>query len=385
MKLYSKQCYLFIAIFAIAALNTSAQKALPTATPPDDTINIFTEEVQLNVMAQSKYGDSLPVLTKDDLLVVESGDPQTITSMKRFPSNVLLLLDTGTQVNFGKDLALTRLTAKILVKNLSNADSIAVLQYYNKIETISDWTNTRDEIYANLDRRLFMGKRSRFAEALNAAVRKFEAKPLENRHLVLVSDGLESVREEEDVRNALQNVLAANITIHVISYTALQLENSKKSTKRFRINKEKTPPRVPEFIFEDILRGLPVSQKEKEFLRNLNNAQRIGILNMDKEMLRFIEQTRRAWQESEKALETLADDTGGIFYSPESAESMLKFASEVSKAIGSQYVITYTPTKTFADSTKGEVRKVRVSTHRTDVRIRSREKIFVGNTVQKEN
>ena len=78
----------FLIIFmGLSALDGFAQN--PSPTPPDEQINILTEEVRLNVTAQYADGRFVPTLTKDDLLIVESGDPQTITSMKRVPANVI--------------------------------------------------------------------------------------------------------------------------------------------------------------------------------------------------------------------------------------------------------------------------------------------------------
>ena len=84
--------------------------AAPTP-PPEDPIKISTEEVHLNVTAQSDAGKFIPTLTANDLLVVEEGDPQTITSIKKVPANVLLLLDMGSELNFVKRISATRLIA----------------------------------------------------------------------------------------------------------------------------------------------------------------------------------------------------------------------------------------------------------------------------------
>jgi hypothetical protein len=68
-----------------------------------------------------------------------------------------------------------------------------------------------------------------------------------------------------------------------------------------------------------------------------------------------------------------------MFQAPEQTETMWLFATEIAKAIDSQYVVTYTPTKPFADSENGEARKIRVSTHCSGVQIRSRQKLVVKN------
>src|SRR5215207_11231590 len=129
--------------FACLCVFTFTAFAQDDRTPPDEPIKIATEEVHLNVTAQTAGGSFVSTLTPDDLLIVEEGTPQKIESMKKLPASVLLLLDTGGNLNFAKSLDMTRLTAKLLVEKLSDGNTIAVLQSYNKIETVADWTNNR--------------------------------------------------------------------------------------------------------------------------------------------------------------------------------------------------------------------------------------------------
>lgn len=363
-------------LFAAFLLNLFAFSILaqePSPTPPDETVKILTEEVHLNVSAQDENGKFVPTLTKDDLLIVESGDPQTITSMKHVPANVLLLLDTGGNLTYAKNVAATGIAAKIFVKYLSPKDTLAVMQYNDKIETIFDWTSDFSSAMTAMDAKLLSGKRSRFSEALNAAVEMFKSRPLENRHLILISDGLESVAAAAAQQAALQNLLAANITVHIISCTQLEEKRTRKAARRINLGDGKTKPRVPKEIFETTLIGLTLEQKA--FLRAMNEAQRIVIVNLDNEMLRTIRRKREEWQTSETKLQNIAEDTGGVFQAPEEYETMLKLAAEIANAVDSNYVITYTPKRPIAESPDGETRKVRVSSRRVGVRIKSRQKI----------
>jgi len=355
---------------------------VPTPFPTvDEPVKVVTEEVKLNVMARS-YGRFVPTLKPDDLLIVEEGTPQVITSMRRVPANVLLLLDMGGDLNLGKSTAMTRLTAKILIDNLLPEDTIAAIQYSDKIETVSDWTKDRDAIFDGLDRRLLSGKRSRFSDALNSAVASFNARPLENRHLVLISDGLESVADDTAQANALQNILAANITIHVISYTQLAAEQANKASRRVTFGKGDTKPRIPDYIFEDFIRSVParsprVQAEIQNFLRAGNQSQRLVIISLDNKRVTFLRKRVADLRESETTMQTLAENTGGAFQAPEEPVTMLKFALEVAGVIGSQYVVTYSPTKPTASSLHSETRKVRVGTHCDGIEIRSRQKLIL--------
>ena len=354
----------------------------PTLTPTDEPIKIFTEEVHLNVSAQNNDGKFVPTLKADDLLIVEEGTPQTITSMKRVPANVLLLLDTGSELNFIKSLKMTRVTAKLFLHSLLPEDTISVMQYYDKIETIADWTQDFNLVSTKLDTKLFSGKRTRFSDALNAAIEQFKTRPLKNRHLVLITDGLENTANESAQINALQNIVAANITVHVLSYTTFEQEQAKKASRRLKLGDGKTKDRVPDEVLESILQMIPevpgkVSMRET--MRSMYKSQGILVFDLDNERRKLIQKKQDDWQKSQEKLKNLAEDTGGIFQAPEEFETMFRLAIRVANAVDSNYIVTYTPTKPIADTKNFEQRKVRVSSHCDGVEIRSRHKVILNS------
>ncbi len=368
-----------MAVVLLFLVYTSARAQSPTPTPADDPVKIATEEVKLNVMARS-YGRFVPTLKPDDLLVVEGGVPQTITSMRRVAANVLLMLDTGGNLNFAKSTAMTRLAATIVVGNLLPEDTVSVIQYNDKVETISDWTHDRETIYEGLDKRLFSGKRSRFSDGLNAAVDLFRSRPIENRHLVLISDGLESVADAAQRQIALQDLLAANITVHVISYTQMESKPTEKASKRITIGKGDTKPRMPEWVFEEMIKSLPINNpiakaKVANFLRSGNTAQRLLIITLDSKRIDVLRKKVTDLQESETTMKTLAEDTGGVFQAPEEPVTVFELAGEIANVIGSQYVITYSPTEPLPEDLPFEMRKIRVGTHCSGVEIKARQKL----------
>lgn len=372
MKINFAEKLLFVSILLTFAISAFAQTPTPT---PDEPIKIFTEEVQLNVTAQTASGKFVPTLTKDDLLIVEEGTPQKIESMKKTPASVLFLLDTGGNLNFAKTINMTRLTAKLLVEKLSKDNSIAVMQSYDKIETVSDWTNNREKIQGDLDKKLFSGNRSRFSDSINAAIKMFENRSLENRHLIFFGDGLDSIATKNERQKAFQNLLAANITVHVIAYNKMEAARAKGATRRFQIGEEREAPRVPDYILEQIVQELP--REFKDGYIKFAKSERLFIIRLDNPSIKLAKQKREDWMKSEAELQALAEDTGGMFQASEETATMWLFAVEIARAIDSQYVVTYIPTKSFADSESGEARKVRVSTHCDGVQIRARQKIVL--------
>lgn len=357
------------------SLSVFAQTPAPTPPDEDEPVRIFTEEIHLNVTVQSSYGKTVPRLKIDDLLVVESGDPQTITSLKRIPASVLVLLDMGGNLNFVKNINKTRLTAKILVQSLADGNTLAVMQSYDRIETVTDWTNDRASVQDDLDKKLFGGNRSQFAGSIEAAIEMFRGRPLENRHLVFIGDALDSVAPAEERRTAFENLLAANITVHIIAYNKMEAARAEKASRRFQIGEEREAPRLPDEVLENIIQSLP--REMRDGFRRMMKSERILILRLDNKMLKAARKKRADLLKSETELESLAEDTGGMFQAPEQIETMWTFAVEVGKAIDSQYVITYMPTKPIAETGNLDTRKVRVSTHLDGVRIRSRHKIVI--------
>jgi VWFA-related protein len=373
MKIHRRKWLCLIALMASFSFSISAQEATPQPTPTDEPIRILTEEVRLNITAQTVNGKFVPTLKPDDLLIVESGTPQKIESMKRVPASVLLLLDTGGNLNFAKSLNLTRLTAKLLVEKISPGNAFAVMQSYNKIETVSGWTENRETVQNDLDKKLFSGNRSQFSASVNAAIELFKTRPPENRHLVFIGDGLDSLATDNERRKALQNLLAANITLHVIAYNKMEAKRAKPMTRRIQIGEEIETPRIPEQQLELIIQSLPTNMRDG--FRRMAKAERLFIIRLDNQALKLAKQKLEQWQKSETELQATAEETGGMFQAPEEMETMWRFAGEIAQAIDSQYVVTYIPTKSFAAPENAGARKIRVSTHCDGVVIRSRQKV----------
>ena len=381
MALNFRKC-LFVFILTVFSAVSVVSQEKPTPTPPEETIKIATEEVHLNITAQTADGRFVTTLTPDDLLIVEEGTPQKIESMKKVPASVLLLLDTGGNLNFAKTLNMTRLTAKLLVEKISAENQVAVMQSYNKIETVSDWTNDHETLQNDLDRKLFSGNTSRFTDSVNAAIKMFETRSLENRHLVFIGDALDSFASENERQQAFQNLIAAGITVHVIAYNKMEAMRGKGATRSFQIGEEREAPRLPDHVLEGIIQGLPKEMRDN--FRRMAKSERLFIIRLDKKAIKLAKQKREDWIKGETELQTLAEDSGGMFQAPEAPETMWLLAEEIAKAIDSQYVVTYIPIKPFTGSDTSENRKVRVSTHCSGVQIRARQKIVLVPKKAKE-
>jgi len=80
---------------------------------------------------------------------------------------------------------------------------------------------------------------------------------------------------------------------------------------------------------------------------------------------------------SEKWLTELAAETGGSIFLPVVPEEMLAKAENVAREIGSEFVVTYRPTKPLAEAKPGEYRQIEVASRRVGLYLRSRRGYFV--------
>src|ERR1044072_5849464 len=64
----------------------------PDKTTDQERIRIFTEEVIFTVKVTDTQGRFDPTLNKDELLILEDGQPQEVLSARHLTANVLLLI-----------------------------------------------------------------------------------------------------------------------------------------------------------------------------------------------------------------------------------------------------------------------------------------------------
>ncbi len=352
---------LFACLWFIFATAILAQT--PTPTPIADKPEVvYTEEIKLNIAAFDLSGNFADSLKKEDVVISEDGRLHQANIIQHTPAKVLILLDTGGENRVAKDFKNTRETAKKLISFLQNDDEVALMQYHDKIEVISDWTTDKATLSNILDKKMNFGSRSRFSEALRNATDFLERLKGENRHLVLISDGLDSLSTQEQRVAAIRNLTATNINVHIFSYTALEQQVVEKRTKSVRGGGKKA-------IELPAGADMPASAKPPSVP--------LMTINTDREMVRKNKEHGESLKRSERELAQLSDDTNGIFYLPDTTEEMLEKTEHLAKNIDSQYVVTYTPKRPLSESPNGEVRTIEVTSKRDNVIILARRKLLV--------
>jgi VWFA-related protein len=347
--------------------NAQSGKVTPTPTPPpevedDDTERVFTDEIKVNITAFDSRGKFYSGVRAEDLVISENGALHQATSVRRVPANVLIVLDTGGEDRQAKDFKTTRETAKALIKNLQTEDSVAILEYNDKAEIIAEWTNNKNQLYEILNKNLKFGRRSQFVEALNLAVKFFRKSDLENRHLVLISDGLDSTGNDQQRAAAIKNLLTTDINVHIFSYTKLESEVVQQRGKVVTYGGTKRPELPPGA-------DIPVQGQTKN--------RPIVTINTDREMLKKIKERKEALEKSEKSLTELSESTNGIIFLPETHDEMIEKTEFLAQNIDSQYVVTYTPKRALSEVRTTEERNIQITSRRDGLEVLAKRKLIV--------
>jgi VWFA-related protein len=343
----------------------------PQPSPEQEQIKVFTEEVRLPVVAFNDFGGFDPSLEMDDLLVLEDGVPQQIRSIQRIPANVLLLLDTGNEITLGKSVDMTRAIAMRVIGALGGEQRLAVMQFNERVELLQDWTTDKAQVALALKKKLYSGKRSRLSEGVQTAAEKLKETPAGSRHVVIVTDGVETPGGRVVYSEAVKRLISAQATVHIISYTQLvrQAIDERNKGGVFKtgdgVQRDGNPggqdPTLP-----------PGMTRSPSF--------RIGTIDTDRQMRRWYKRYGESTKESEKRLVSLASETGGQMLLPTSKEAMLAEGEAVARDIGSQYVITYAPKRPLASSPAGEYRRIEIAARRTGLTLRARRGYIVTTT-----
>jgi len=360
-----------VALLAFAAARSSSQEpakpqASPSPTPEkeQESVKVFTEEVRLPVVAFDSYGHYDPTLELNDVLVLEDGVAQQLRSLRHVPANVLFLLDTGGESSglggMSKSTSLTRDVASRLVTKLEDGASIAVMQSGNATEMLQPWTTDKAAVLKTLKNKLLSSKRSRISDAIANASVQLKDRPEGSRHVVMITDGVDSPGGKVDRAEAMRKLMAARATVHIISYTEFVRQKNPKNNTPISAG-----PRPPS--------SDPITATNPTLPPGQTRSPSYGIsIRFDPAMKRQRKAYEAEVKKSQQALKNIAEETGGRMMLPVDSMEMLAQANEVARAIGAEYVVTYRPKRPLAEAQPGEYRRIEVASRRVGVSLQSR-------------
>lgn len=355
----------FLAIFLLFAGTVAAQsgRIKPTPTPEATPEVIETEEVRINVLAFTEEGKFVDGVNAEDLVITENDILHQPSSLRRIPANVLIVMDTGGELRSAKTLDQTRRTAAALIAALRPEDSVAVMAYSDKPEVVGEWTSDKEAALAAVGRAKF-GLRSAFLDALKLGAELLTREGIENRHMVLITDGTDSYQNALAREAELRNMLTTDINIHVISYTRMELTDIEPRTKAI----SNTPPRpaLPPEIAQQLPNGA----------RDVATAPKVGpTINLDRKHLDTMKRRKADLELAEQQLLDLTENTNGTIIIPLTREEMVEKTAAVARIIDGSYVLTYQPKISFAEK-QGE-RNISVTSKRPGLVVEAKRKLVV--------
>ena len=352
-----------------AGLGQAQQKPpqpLPSPTPneEDDRVKVFTEEVRLPVIAVDQFGHYDPTVVPDDILVLEDGVAQQIKSVRRIPANVVLVLDTGGELSglggISKRTSLTRDVAIELLNRLRDDTWVEVMQFNNSVDVLQTWTRDRPATLKVLKTKVSSGKRARFADAVAAAAQQLQDRPEGSRHVVFITDGVDTPGGKVDRGQALRQLAAARATVHIISYTEfVRQEKPKKANSEIR----QVPTSHDPIATMDPTQP-PGTTRSPSYV--------LGSITFDPAMRRQRKAYEEAIKTSQQILTDIADETGGQIFLPKTSDEMIAQAREAAREVGAEYVVTYRPKRPLSEAQKGQYRRIEVASRRVGLSLRSR-------------
>ena len=362
--------FLFILTLATAGFAQSQRKpptALPSPTPiEDDRVTVFTEEVRLPVIAVDQFGHYDPTVVPDDILVLEDGVAQQVKSIRRIPANVILVLDTGGELSglggVSKRTILTRDVALELLSRLREDIWVEVMQFNNSVDLLQTWTRDRPATVKVLKTKLSSGKRVRFADAVAAAAQQLKDRPEGSRHVVFITDGVDTPGGKLTLAQAMKQMAAARATVHIISYTEYVRQPQ---------------PKKPG---SDVVRQVPTSHDPITTMdptqppgTTRSPAYVVHSITFDPAMRRQRKAYEDAIRNSQQILTEMAEETGGQIYLPKTSDDMMSQARDAAHEVGAEYVVTYRPKRPLSSAKKGEYRRIEVASRRVGLGLRSRQ------------
>ncbi|PYS80912.1 MAG: hypothetical protein DMF67_18795 [Acidobacteria bacterium] len=373
--------FISTAFIILSAAPLRAQSGIhPKPTPtPEEAESIYTEEVRIPVFAFDEQGHFDPRLEVDDVLVVEDGVPQQVKSVRRTPASVLLVLGTGWDLDPALRANTTRDIALGVLKDLREGDRVAALQFNDRTTLLQDWTGDRVQAARALKSKLASGQGSNLSRAVKRAVELLQTQPVGNRHLVLIADGIDTASSSE-YQDAVKKLIAAQATLHVLSYAAVTRAQVKQPWW-------KTPPEKPgmtQSTADQATVGIDPTRPPGMRGPGVNPHDVNSGITFDPALSRRRKEAEREMKRGETRLKSLTDETGGRILTPDTTDEMIAEGAGVAREIDSQYVVTYRPKRPLRKAPASEYRKIYVGARRVGLNLRARRGYVVGSMRQPE-
>ena len=235
------------------------------------------------------------------------------------------------------------------------------MQSGNAAEMLQPWTTDKAAVLRTLKNKLISTKRSRISEAIANASVQLKDRPEGSRHVVMITDGVDSPGSKVDRAEAMQQT--DRRTRH---RTHHQLHGVCATEDREQI-----------FVGIDRPASAQFRSDHRDRSDTASGHDSFAVVTASAfASIRRCAGMRKAYEaevkKSQQALKNVAEETGGRMMLPLNSQEMLAQANEVARAIGAEYVVTYRPKRPLAEAKPGEYRRIEVASRRVGLSLQSR-------------
>lgn len=189
-------------LFLLGCLSISAQQT-------DDVFKVDSSIVRLNVGVADQKGRPITNLNRENFTLYEDGVKQQISNFEPTvaPFSVVVLLDmSGSTLGFREVI---RQSAARFIDALAPEDRVAVVEFYDKVHLLNDFTSDRKKIFGSIAVANGRGK-TQLYKALDFALLKLSTEGKRRKAVIVLSDGVDTSVRDAD-RDALEKVKASDV------------------------------------------------------------------------------------------------------------------------------------------------------------------------------
>ncbi len=299
----------------------------------DDEINIDSSIVRLNVGTVSRSGQPIKNLTKENFSIYEDGVKQEITRFEptTAPFSLVMILDmSGSTLGFRQTI---QQSAYRFVDALAPTDRIAVIEFYDKVNLLNDFTENRKIVGHSISVANGRGK-TKLYSAINLALQKLNGEGNRRKAVIVLTDGVDTDVRDND-RNFLDKVKEEDIL------TAIVPDNSEILNRVLSRAGDQGVTIYP--------LALPTGDPSK-----LAEPTTVQVA---------------MYSAARARLQTLAKRTGGTLNAINRLEEMGRLYAEVAADIRALYTVEYQPTNEKRD---GKWREIKIEVNRQELITRTR-------------
>jgi VWFA-related protein len=299
----------------------SAKHAQPNASGQAPTISLFSELVNIPVIARDSQGRYVGDLKQEEFSIYEDKVRQEIAffATTEEPLTVALLLDTSLSTT--DELPRIQGAAIEFIEQLRPQDQVLVVSFNQDIQVQNQLTADREKLRAAV-RATRSGSTTRLYDALMLAVVEPLSQIQGRRAIVLLTDGYDSASKIIERDEVIKIVEEAGVLIYMIAY----------DTRK---------------AMEQLVRQQP----EKDDI----SAKLLGM--------------QRGYHLARKFLRQLEEVSGGRLYSANKLEDLPGTFATIAQELRHLYSLGYYPSNDSADS---RFRKIQVKVNRKGVNVHAR-------------